>query len=318
MEKIASLPGINDTELKAVQQCRLYLKAMTISNLTNSAGTAIADWVTDPNLIENKSQLSLFLYPNQGRLTSTTWNIFVTKLQVAYTVGTNNLLTRPLGQWDVDQMHQAWHQVYCDATDTVYSFTKEPTPSVRIYNCQTQWTKWFRYTQMHDSISFPLQQQCLTPISGHFEQGFFIADSNEASNYTAPPPKVDKHKTMERRMFWSHHIHNDIAQAIWTGKAIIGTDGSVLNNNATYGVSILIQQENKEQPKIAISVRGKLPHLVKFTDMDSHQPEAAALFAALVLVCRLLTENLIDPESQPAKSVRYFLDNKSVIDDLEW
>jgi hypothetical protein len=50
MEKIASLPGINDTELKAVQRCRLYLKATTISDLTNSAGTAIADWVTDPNL----------------------------------------------------------------------------------------------------------------------------------------------------------------------------------------------------------------------------------------------------------------------------
>jgi hypothetical protein len=29
-------------------------------------------------------------------------------------------------------------------------------------------------------------------------------------------------------------------------------------------------------------------------------------------------ENPIDPESQPAKSVKYFLDNKSVIDDLEW
>jgi hypothetical protein len=188
MEKIASLPGINDTELKAVQQCQLYLKAMTISNLTNSAGTAIADWVTDPNLIEHKSQPSLFLYPNQGRPTSTTWNIFFTKLQVAYTVGTNNLLTGPLGRWYVDRMHRAWHQVYCDATNTVYSFTKEPMPSVKIYNCQTQWTKWFQYTQMHDSISFPLQQQCLTPISGHFEQGFFIADSNEASSYTAPPP----------------------------------------------------------------------------------------------------------------------------------
>jgi hypothetical protein len=39
---------------------------MTISNLTNSAGTAIANWVTNPNLIEHKSQPSLFLYPNQG------------------------------------------------------------------------------------------------------------------------------------------------------------------------------------------------------------------------------------------------------------
>jgi hypothetical protein len=52
--------------------------------------------------------------------------------------------------------------------------------------------------------------------------------------------------------------------------------------------------------------------------MDSHRPEAAALFAALVLIRRLLTENPIDPETQPTKSVKYFLDNKSVIDNLEW
>jgi hypothetical protein len=76
-------------------------------------------------------------------------------------------------------------------------------------------------------------------------------------------------------MLQFHHIHkdftpNDIAQAIWTGKAIIGTNGSVLNNNATYGISILIQQEDEEQPKIAFSVKSKLPHLAKFTDMDSH------------------------------------------------
>jgi hypothetical protein len=104
---------------------------------------------------------------------------------------------------------------------------------------------------MHNSISSPIQQQWLTPISGHFEEGFFIANSNEASSYTAPPPEVDEHKTMERRMFRSHHIHNgftpnDIAQTIWTGKAIIGANGSVLNDNTTYGISILIQQEDEE------------------------------------------------------------------------
>jgi hypothetical protein len=107
MEKIAALPGINNTELKAVQQCQLYLKATTISNLTNSAGTAITDWVTNPNLQGHESWPSLFLYRNQGRPTSTTWNIFIKKLQVAYSVGTNYFLTGPLGWWHVNQMHQA-------------------------------------------------------------------------------------------------------------------------------------------------------------------------------------------------------------------
>jgi hypothetical protein len=67
-------------------------------------------------------------------------------------------------------------------------------------------------------------------------------------------------------------------------KAIIGTNGSVLNNNATYGISILIYQEAGEQPILAATTGGKLPHLAKFIDMDSRQPEAAALFTAMVMV----------------------------------
>jgi hypothetical protein len=50
---------------------------------------------------------------------------------------------------------------------------------------------------------------------------------------------------MEDRILSFFHLFNnftakDVAQAIWTGNAIIGTDGSVLNNNATYGISVLI------------------------------------------------------------------------------
>jgi hypothetical protein len=52
--------------------------------------------------------------------------------------------------------------------------------------------------------------------------------------------------------------------------------------------------------------------------MDSHQPEAAALFTAMVMVQQLLDENPPDPTSQPATRVKYVLNNKSVIDDLEW
>jgi hypothetical protein len=53
---------------------------------------------------------------------------------------------------------------------------------------------------------------------------------------------------MEDRILSFFHLFDDftakdVAQAIWTGNAIIGTNGSVLNNNATYGISILNYQE---------------------------------------------------------------------------
>jgi hypothetical protein len=96
-------------------------------------------------------------------------------------------------------------------------------------------------------------------MSGHFEQGFFITNSNDVSSYIAPPPKRDEYRVMEQCLLCTFHVHdsfnnNDVAQAIWSSKAIIGTEGSVLNNNATYGISILIYQEDNEQPVITASI----------------------------------------------------------------
>jgi hypothetical protein len=186
-------------------------------------------------------------------------------------------------------MNQAWNQVYCKDTDTVYSFTTEPTPSVRLYTRRNKQGKRFRYSTKRTSISFPRKTNCLTPISGHLEQKYFVADSHESCAYVAPPPECDLYREMEDQILSFFHLFDDftakdVAQAIWTGNAIIGTDGSVLNNNATYGISILIYQETGEQPILAATTGGKLPHLAKFIDMDSHQPEAATLFTAMVMV----------------------------------
>jgi hypothetical protein len=72
MEKVINLPGITDTDLKAVQRCRLYLKATTTSDLANSAGTALAKWVIKPDRYPNNAPLSYLQYPNQGKPTSPT------------------------------------------------------------------------------------------------------------------------------------------------------------------------------------------------------------------------------------------------------
>jgi hypothetical protein len=86
---------------------------------------------------------------------------------------------------------------------------------------------------------------------------------------------------MEARMLSSFHLCNGITmnrltQAIWDGNVLVGTDGSILNNKATYTTVIIIDLDN-ENPTFAASAGGKLPSLAKFIDMDSHQLEAAAL-----------------------------------------
>ena len=91
---------------------------------------------------------------------------------------------------------------------------------------------------------------------------------------------------------------NRLTQAIWDGNVLVGTNGSILNNKATYTTVIIIDLDN-ENPTFAASAGGKLPSLAKFIDMDSHQPEAAALFASLVLTHTLLKEYPPSDQSKP-------------------
>ena len=66
------------------------------------------------------------------------------------------------------------------------------------------------------------------------------------------------------------------------GDAYIGTDSSAANNSGTYAFAILIHFQNDE-PTIAIKCGGNMSNLAEFNDMDSHQPEIAALYMALCL-----------------------------------
>jgi hypothetical protein len=79
------------------------------------------------------------------------------------------------------------------------------------------------------------------------------------------------------------HTAETIAYALHTGNAIVGTDGSVLNENGTYGLAILSTTLDNDNALMAVA-GGHLPDLAQFVDMDSHRPEAAGLHAALYLI----------------------------------
>jgi len=71
----------------------------------------------------------------------------------------------------------------------------------------------------------------------------------------------------------------ELAAALWSGKTIICTDGSVKNGHGTYAFVILILPPD-DKPILACRLGGHMPALAEYMEMDSHHPEAAALFAA--------------------------------------
>jgi hypothetical protein len=109
-----------------------------------------------------------------------------------------------------------------------------------------------------------------------------------------------------------------VAESIWQGDAIVGTDGSASNDQGTYSFVILTNIAN-ESPTVSVKCGGNLPNLAEYIDMDSHRPEAAALFSALCFVWLLLTKYPRGPTTGNVPRLHFVLDNKSVAeDDLEW
>jgi hypothetical protein len=80
---------------------------------------------------------------------------------------------------------------------------------------------------------------------------------------------------------------NVIAQAIWDGQAILGTDGSVTDDIATYSWVLSLTSSN-----VTGDVKGGrfLPPMVQYLKPYSKRPEVATLFAGLSWIQELLTQ----------------------------
>jgi hypothetical protein len=76
-----------------------------------------------------------------------------------------------------------------------------------------------------------------------------------------------------------------VAQAIWDGQAIMGTDGSVKGDIATYSWVI---STTSNTIGADIQGGGYLPPTAQYMDHYSKRPEAAALFAGLSWIHALL------------------------------
>jgi hypothetical protein len=87
----------------------------------------------------------------------------------------------------------------------------------------------------------------------------------------------------------------DIADAIWRGDAIVGSNGSAANVNGTYGFLILMNKYLDGSPTVALKCGGNLPTLADYIDMDSHCPKGAGLYAALCFVRLLLLDHPQSP-----------------------
>jgi hypothetical protein len=323
MDRISNLQTITKSQLKSVHRCRMYLQADSLADIVTSDGTKLAPFMSataPPNVLARTSSIH---FPTQAAPDSKTWKIFVKMVRRAYCVNTTNDLRRtegnsnelrsPLGKWYQGRIRQAWNQVYDSATDTIYSFDATHG-CVREYGRRRRNMQRFSYRRNSEHATFPITA---LPISGTFQQGHFVIDSRSTAGVTYPPPTAPD--TSLQRMLRGLRFfvtEQTLATAIWNGDVHIGTDGSVANDDGTFGFAILIHL-NAEEPTLAASHGGNMPPIAEFLEMDSHRPEAGALFAAVTFLESFLSRYPNPMQDPPDFPLQITLDNKSVIQDTD-
>jgi hypothetical protein len=137
-------------------------------------------------------------------------------------------------------------------------------------------------------LTFPIDA---IPVLGKFIGGYFHPDTPEGTADVVPPPVHDEPPWEDRRFrgYQQTMSLQMVAESIWQGDAIVGTNGSAANDHGTYSFVILTNIAS-EPPTVSVKCGGNLPNLTEYIDMDSHRPEAAALFYALCFVRLLMTK----------------------------
>jgi hypothetical protein len=166
-------------------------------------------------------------------------------------------------------------------------------------------------------LTFPIDA---VPVSGKFSSGYFHPDTPEGTADVVPPLVHDEPPWEDRmiRGYQQTMSLQTIAESIWQGDAIVRIHGSAASNHGTYSF-VILTNIMRESPTVSVRCRGNLPNLTEYINMDSHCPEAAALFSTLCFVQLLLTKYPRGPTTGNVPRLHFVLDNKSVAEDnLEW
>jgi hypothetical protein len=108
---------------------------------------------------------------------------------------------------------------------------------------------------------------------------------------------------------------SSIAQSIWEGTALLGTDGSVTPTRSTYSWIL-----STSPSPISAHVRGGgwLPPPAQYADTSSKRPEAAAIYASLHWIHDILTQfPAADQTDDPPSPLSIYVDNKAVLQDID-
>jgi len=190
------------------------------------------------------------------------------------------ILDEPLGLWFEGRISQVWNTVIDPTTALIYQWQGG---RVLKYERIPRSRSRYRYLHRQRESTFPIRS---IPILTSFQAGNLIISGFHKA--TAPPIASTESEmamlNMNRRALSCISL-DEVGTAFWDGNAIMGTNGSVRGDVATYSWVVSLQQE-----AIHVDVKGGgfLPVTAQYLDPYSKRTKAAALFAGLTWLYALL------------------------------
>ena len=235
MDHILERGSFSPSEIKRINYCRLYLQAVTVSDITNATGSHLSPGVR-VGLPTIWSGISRHHKTNQSNPNPTTWRLWSRALTLL--ANSQDELLVPLRQWIVppSRQRQSW-TVYYDPGGNVLLFSKAGA-----YERHTHVSRFFNYNPQSRQTSLPEQAY---PVSLHEHlEGWRIIRYNSycPSLKTSPPTTFASYCSLleywESQLLETVHFHSspfEIVSTIEASSFKACSDGSAIAFEGSYG-----------------------------------------------------------------------------------
>ena len=264
-------------ELKRINECRMHLRALTLSDITGGTGNRITNkaW----NGIQDDDRPSPYEWPATGVPTEKDWALW--KKALRRLCCRSNILQTPLGEWMSHTNEHPWKFYYIRARDYIIESDGDKWKVYRRYRCQGRPRNEPVYylSRFRMDSAPPLKMKCTIKILPQDKILLTGATSTQSSRSLPPPSQFDLR--IRHLKSWAFHTIlgatrssiPHLVNAIRTSQAKAVSDGSFYSE-FKYGSSatvfdtgtniIILQNTTPGRPDEQSSYRSELAGIYSF------------------------------------------------------
>ena len=330
MDHATRLYNKNPATLQKINRCRMYLKATTISDITEATGRSIEDHAWKGNLPKHrKSQLNFPQYKRPPPQDWTAFRKFLKKLLTDPTNTKSNLHEDfRLGPWH-RQRHETWQSTYSPSTERLY--IQKPNHTLYSYGKGRANTRFEAHTRTNhntlpnDNIPITITSQLNTtgiPTQTNRTQQRqhnpttprTQTPANQTDQFNCPNIPNELRSILSNLPPWQKQRIENLSlcpgfETLYSATYLMKQLGSASDGSAPYHGSFAWKIVNLQTESTLAQGGGSCQH---YTEMTSHRMETDGILGRDILLTALqLWKPLLPPYDS---TILHYCDNQEAVD----